>query len=200
VLVIFYFLSFMGSHISIWHFSLCFLFYELDLFCKCGFNGSNIKRLMNIRIWAFINFLHLDIKHTSAKFTFYIYILYLFKFIRYKRGRNHIFVNNKSSFMCVGPKSRYRKGSIVFLYYERRICTPIGSIQSIESFNGLSFSSRLPLLNSYPPNTPLKDSPPLLLRKNPSQSTFHTPPHRFNCKGSPTRWNDLGFIGSYCNE
>jgi len=103
----------------------------------------------------------------------------------YKRGKNHIFVKNKSSFTCVGTKNRYRTRSIAFFYYDRRISTPIGPITGIESFNGLSFPSRLPLSNSYPPNTPLKDSPLLPLRKNPYQSTFHTPPHRFHGKGLP---------------
>jgi len=52
---------------------------------------------------------------TSAKLVFYTYILYLFKFIRYKNRDHNNFMNNMSSFIPVGLKIGIKSDSVTFL-------------------------------------------------------------------------------------
>jgi len=52
--------------------------------------------------------------HTSAKLAFYTYILYLFKFVKYKKRENGNFVNNISYFIVVGLKTNIKSDLVTF--------------------------------------------------------------------------------------
>jgi len=45
---------------------------------------------------------------------FYTYILYLFKFVKYKKRDNGNFVNNISYFIVVGPKTNIKSDLVTF--------------------------------------------------------------------------------------